>query len=147
MAETKTWILLCDASRARLFTTNGHGSFTEMTAYAHPGSRAHVQDMVSDRPGRRSDNGPGSRSGVSPELEPKEVEALKFACSLATELKRGLNRHAYDELVLAAPPHFLGLVRQCLDSQVANRVVATFDKDFTTLPAREIEQRVYAFKR
>ncbi|HEX9081995.1 MAG TPA: host attachment protein, partial [Holophagaceae bacterium] len=117
------------------------------TAFAHPGSRAHVQDMVSDRPGRRSDTTPGHRSGLSPELEPKEVEALKFACGLASELKRGLNRHAYDELVLAAPPHFLGMMRQCLDGQVASRLATTFDKDFTTLPVREIEQRIYAFRR
>ena len=147
MGETKSWILLCDSSRARLFTSNAHGAFIELRAFAHPGSRAHVQDMVSDRPGRRSDGSPGHRSGVSPELEPKEVEAMKFACGLATELKRGLDRHAYDELVLAAPPHFLGLMRQCLDAQVASRVAATFDKDFTTLPLREIEQRIYAFRR
>ena len=147
MAETKTWILLCDASRARFFTTDRHGSLTEVMAFAHPGSRAHAQDMGSDRPGRRSDTTPGHHSGLSPDLEPKEVEAMKFACALATELKRGLNRQAYDELVLAAPPHFLGLMRQCMDGQVANRVAATFDKDFTTLPVREIEQRVYAFKR
>ncbi len=146
MADRKTWILLCDASRARLFTNNGHGGLLEMAAFAHPGSRAHVQEMVSDRPGRRSDTTPGHRSGLGTDLEPKEVEALKFACDLALELKRGLNRHAYDELVLAAPPHFLGLMRQCLDVQVAHRVAATFDKDLTTLPVREIEQRIYALR-
>lgn len=146
MRETRTWILLCEASRARLFTNDGHGRFTEHSAYAHPGSRVHGHDMVSDRPGRRSE-APGHHGGLSPDAEPREVEAQRFALSLAGMLKQGLNRHAYDELVLAAPPHFLGLLRNALDSQVAARIAATFDKNFITLQPREIESRIYAMVR
>lgn len=144
MRDTRTWILLCEASRARLFTNDGRGRLTEQSAYAHPGSRAHGLDMASDRPGRRSD-GPGPhRSGLSPDTEPKEVEAQRFAISLAALLKQGLNNHAYDELVLAAPPHFLGLLRNALDGQVAARIAATFDKNLIALNPREIEHRIYA---
>lgn len=143
MRETRTWILLCEASRARLFTNDGRGRLTEHSAYAHPGSRVHGHDMVSDRPGRRSE-APGHHGGLSPDAEPREVEAQRFALSLAALLKQGLNRHAYDELVLAAPPHFLGLLRNALDSQVAARIAATFDKNLIALDHREIEHRIYA---
>jgi protein required for attachment to host cells len=84
---------------------------------------------------------------MSPDAEPREVEAQRFALSLAGMLKQGLNRHAYDELVLAAPPHFLGLLRNALDGQVAARIAATFDKNFIALQPREIETRIYAMAR
>jgi protein required for attachment to host cells len=84
---------------------------------------------------------------MSPEVEPKQVEAQRFALSLAGVLKQGLNRHAYEELVLAAPPHFLGLLRQAMDEQVAARVAATFDKNFIALSNREIENRIYTLSR
>ena len=146
MRETRTWILLCEASRARLFTNDSHGRLTEHSAYAHPGSRVHGHDMVSDRPGRRAE-APGHHGGLSPDAEPREVEAQRFALGLDALLKQGLNRHAYDELVLAAPPHFLGLLRNALDGQVAARIVATFDKNFIALQPRELETRIYAMAR
>jgi len=114
--------------------------------FAHPGSRAHGQDVISDRPGRRSE-APGHHGGLSPDAEPRVVEAQRFAHSLAGVLKQGLNRHAYEELVLAAPPHFLGLLRNALDEQVAARVAATFDKNFIALSSREIENRIYTLTR
>ena len=147
MRESRTWILLCEASRARLFTSNGRSELAEVMAFAHPGSRAHGQAVISDRPGRRSD-GPGPhRSGLSQDTEPKEAEAQRFAASLASVLKQGLNRHDYDDLVLAAPPHFLGLLRLALDEQVAGRVAATLDKNLIALTNREIESRIYALSR
>lgn len=146
MRETRTWILLCEASRARLFSHDERGQFIELSAYAHPGSRVHGHDMVSDRPGRRSE-APGHHGGLSPAAEPREVEAQRFAISLAAMLKHGLNSHAYDELVLAAPPRFLGLLRNALDDQVTARIAATFDKNLIALEPREIEHRIYASAR
>ena len=143
MRESRTWILLCEASRARLFTHDGRGEFSELMAFTHPASRTRGLDLISDKPGRRSE-GPGHRSGLSPDAEPREIEAHRFALSLADVLKQGLNRHAYEDLVLAAPPHFLGLLRQAMDGQVTARVRATFDKNFIGLDSREIEHRIFA---
>ena len=147
MRTSQTWILLCEASRARLFTHDGQGDLTEIMDFAHPGSRSHGLQMATDRPGRRSD-GPGPHSsGLSQETEPKEVEAQRFATLLAGVLKQGLNQHRFGELVLAAPPHFLGLMRQALDPQVTATLAATFDKNLLGLSNREIESRIFSLSR
>ena len=143
-----TWILVSDACRARLFADHGlRGGLAELEGFACPGGREHVKDRVSDRSGMKPAGGHGVRAGVSQEVNPKEAEARMFARYLADTLKRKLNEQAFEELVLAASPHFLGLLRAALDDTVAKRVVASFDKDYTTLEAPELSRRIHAMAR
>lgn len=155
MRRTTTWCLVCDASRAHLFRVGPPaGPFELLSSHDHPGSRAKVGDLVSDAQGRKPVGGsrgdgagsrPGGfhgRPGAEPDTDPKEVEAQHFARDLAALLDKGLADHAYEALVLVAPPHFLGLIKATLSDQVAKRVEATIDKDFAALAPREIERRV-----
>ena len=150
MGPKTTWVLVCDASRGRLFRDGGDGRLVEIARYDHPDARAHVRDLVSDEQGRKPVGGPVSgrpaavgRPGVEPETDPKWVEAEKFARELASALERGLYDHAYDGVVLVAPPQFLGLLRDTVGDQVKKRVEATIGKDFTGVDQpREIAQRL-----
>jgi protein required for attachment to host cells len=158
MQHKTTWCLVCDASRAHLFRTKPPGHRYELIAsFDHPESRARVSDLVADVNGRKPAGGsrgvgvlrsrPGGfhgRPGVEADTNPKEVEAQKFARDLATELEKGLDEHAYEALVLVAPPHFLGMVRATVSEQVAKRVEGTIDKDLAAMDPREIERRVRA---
>ncbi len=147
MLGTRTWILVCDACRARVFLDCDQRELMELRDFADVAAREHVRDRVSDRAGLKPGGGSEFRAGASPDTDPREAEAHRFAGYLAGVLKTGLNEHAYDELVLTAPPHFLGLLRAALDDQVARRVVVSIDKDFTTLDARELDERIHAMKR
>jgi protein required for attachment to host cells len=109
-----------------------------MPRSAFPGSRAaqqpggtaeHVRDRVSDRSGLKPAGGQGVRAGASQEVDPKEAEARAFARFLADTLKKKHNEQAFKELVLAAPPHFLGLLRSALDETLSKCVSTSFDKD------------------
>jgi protein required for attachment to host cells len=138
-----TWVLVSDAARARVLVERGtSGGLVELEEYACPGSREHVKDQVCDRAGLKPPGGKGARAGMVPVLDPKEVEARKFGRQLAEVLKQRLNGHAFKDLVLAAPPHFLGILRGSLDEAVARCVVASLDKDFTRLTPRELEARL-----
>jgi len=152
--QQMTWVLVCDASRARLFQAAPRGDeLVLLDEMAHPESRAHARDLMSDAQGRKpvgpvparpghGQNGAYGRPGAEPDTDPKEVEAQKFARQLAERLEKGLNDHAYDRLVVTAPPHFLGLVRASVSTQVERRVGATFDKDLTSMDAAEIARRL-----
>jgi protein required for attachment to host cells len=156
MANKKTWILVCDASRAHLFEeAKPGGRWSPVAAFEHPESRARVTDLVADVQGRKPVGGPRAgihtppggfhgRPGAEPDTDPREAEAMKFARELAAVLDKGLDDHAYDALVLAAPPHFLGLLKETLGDQVGKHVVETLDKDLATLEPREIEARLRA---
>lgn len=124
----RIWILVSDASRAKLFQQEGP-RMDEVGDYTHTEGTLPIRDLVSDQPDCRR-MGHEDRLGMSPAKDPKEPEAGKFARQLAGVLKQGLDAHRYDSLELMAPPHFLGLLRSSLDQQVAKRVTASFEQNF-----------------
>ena len=134
-----TLILVSDACRARLFGEHGlTGGLEELEAFTCPDSREHVKDRVTDRSGLKAGG------GVTPRQDPKENAAQGFARHLAEILRRRCQGRGFDDLVLVAPPHFLGMLRGAMDETLARRVVATFDKDFTMLDAGELSRRIHA---
>ncbi len=147
------FLLVADASRARLFRQSTDGRYELLESFDHGESRARARDLVADATGRKP-IGPSvgsrygaravalgfGRPGVAPTTEPKEVEAQKFARELADALEVWLD--AESRLVLAAPPHFLGLLRATLSGPIAKRVELTLDKDLTQLDPRELRERV-----
>lgn len=139
-----TWILVCDASRARLFSTPGKGRpWTLVQELNHPESRLKGSEIMSDQPGRvRQSMGAGTRPAMEPHTPPKQVEAEHFAQQLAGVVEHGHGRNDFSRLVLVAPPHFLGLLRKSLSDQCSKRVVASLDKDYTELKERELPERL-----
>ncbi len=152
-----TWVLVGDSSRARIFVVGDDKELKLVQEFDHPESRAMAHDLTSDRPGRTqqsgspghgnggpSNGGPtkGSRSGMAPHTDPKAVEAEHFAHSLATVLDKGLSSNTTAHLLLVAPPHFLGLLREALPDSVKKRVSASLDKDFTHLGVRDLTTRL-----
>src|SRR5437773_2128773 len=125
----RTWILTCNASRARLLLEKQHGrDYSLVGSYEHADSRAHVRDLMADAQGRKpvgpvpaakaaSPGGGYGRPGAEPDTDPKEVEAQKFAHELAAMLEKGRSDHVYERLIVVAPPHFLGLMRSALDGE------------------------------
>lgn len=153
----KTWILVCDASRARLLRAEqgkrGAMSLVQLEAFEHAESRARARDLMADAAGRKPVGpvpaGPGTgqgaahgRPGAEPDTDPKEVEAQKFARELAAALDRGMNERAYERLFLIAPPHFLGLLRSSVSTQVERAVTLTLDKDLTNEDLRDLTERL-----
>lgn len=153
--EQTTWILISDASRARILATEGPDRpLRVVRELEHPESRAANHELVSDREGRTqnaaapsrlgSSAGPskGHRSAMEPHHTPKEVEHEHFARELVEALRRGALDDAYAHLVLAAPPQFLGTLRALLDDNVSRRLSVSLNKDYTHLPLGELATRV-----
>lgn len=149
--ERTTFVLIADASRARLFRRGSEetAALELVEAFEHPESRAMARDLMADKPGRAFTGGGqvGGRSAKEYATDPKEVEAQKFARSLADRLASLYDAHAFHELVLAAPPKFLGLLRATLaahTNHVADTVVASHEKDYTQLDVRTLAERIAA---
>ncbi|HEX4148991.1 MAG TPA: host attachment protein [Pirellulales bacterium] len=138
-----TWILICDASRARVFSREASGPWTLVQSLEHPASRLQDNELVEGQPGRQQQSfGKGSRSAMEPPTNPKEVQREAFATELARTLNHAYDLNSYADLALFAPPHFLGLLRKALGAKLAKRVVASFDKDYSLLPLHELQPRV-----
>ncbi|APR84387.1 Hypothetical protein A7982_09736 [Minicystis rosea] len=155
MPERTTWILVCDASRARLFAETGPArDFSLVGSYEHPASRERVRDLVTDSNGRKAIGGSHGvglngrpvgfhgRPGVEPDTDPKDVEAQKFARTLSDVLEKGFDAHAYEALVVTAPPRFLGQLKESMSEKVKRRITLAMDKDLSLLPPRDLVRRL-----
>ena len=75
---------------------------------------------------------------LDPATSAKAHEAEKFAKMLARHLKDLHNEQHFEQLVLVAPPRFLGLLRKELHKPLGQLVTRTIDKDLTTAGVEEI---------
>jgi protein required for attachment to host cells len=145
----KQWVLVADASRARIFSIPENNKphkplpWVLEKEFDHPEGRARATDLTTDVPGRvKQSFGAGSRPAMEEPTDPKEVEAQAFARKLTESLEQGLNHNRFERLTLVAPPHFLGLLRSTVNEQVSKRVHQSVNKDLTLLPARELPEYV-----
>lgn len=138
-----TWVVVADASRARIFESSRQGrNLVECDTLVHPGSRMKTGELMSDSEGTRTDRvGQGQRK-ADPRTSPHDVEADKFALRLAEYLDEHRNRHDFDDVVLAAPAPFLGLLRDRCGKQVAQMISHTLVKDYTRLPSQEVSKHL-----
>jgi protein required for attachment to host cells len=145
----RTFVLVADASRARLYQRpNDTAKFMLLEEFDHPEGRAKNIDLMADKPGRASSSGPttAARSAQEYRTDPKQVEAEKFARELGHRLASLFDAHAFDALVITAPPKFLGLLRSALGTHhdhVSNSVVAWHEKDLTAVTdVRDLFERL-----
>jgi len=130
-----TWVLVADGARAKAFVNTGPGDGLAATPDLDlTGSRAQVQDMVSDRGGRQT-NVPGGAAhhGLSPRIDPRQTVEKEFMRTVADALAAAAARRAYDRLVVCAAPHALGDLRALMPDAVRTRVIAEVDRDYVHL--------------
>ncbi len=135
---TITWILVANASHARLYANEGpKKGLRLLREMDHPESREKGSDLASDRAGhmQSSGNGHGARQ---PKSDPKTNAARSFAQELARELNHGRGKQQFARAIIVAPPAFMGLINEKLDGSTAGLVSDRFEKDYTKANDREL---------
>lgn len=131
MQPARTWIVVADSARARIFSTERRDEEWELVeSLEHPEGRAHTPELVTEMPALERG-----------EL-PKEHETKVFARQLARRLEGALHRHEYQRLVLVAPPELMGHLRKALSLPVSAAVVDEITKDFSQLRQDDLEERL-----
>lgn len=132
MKRNVTWILVADSARARLFESPGGDDWRLIGEYEHVQSRENNKDLMPNRGPRIQNNGEGADYRNA--LEPTtlwDVEAKRFANELNDILKRGVAQHQFEDLIVVAPPKFLGVLRRQFDKPVMSRVRQEIQKEMT----------------
>ena len=133
-----TWIIAADSSRARILQVTGRERLQEVLDLVNPKGRMNDRELITDaHPRFRGTSGPGSDRQEMPAVE-HEVEL--FAKRVGDELEKARLEKRYDQLVLVAPPKFLGALRKELHKEVERLVADELPKDLSWFNAREIER-------
>ncbi|WP_290647907.1 host attachment protein [Aquisalimonas sp.] len=129
-----TWVVVANRARARFFSLSSpKGPLTEVQDLVHPEGRLHDQDINADRPGRSFDTSGKGRHAMGKRHSPSEQEAIRFAHTVGDQLAKQHYEGAFERLVLTAPPHFLGLLRDALPAAVTESIVMEIDKDLAAV--------------
>ncbi len=143
-----TWILVSDASRAKLFTTElPETPWSLLKEFDNPDGRKTSHEIEpSSPPGRMqvAKSVGAQRSAMEPHRTPKEAAADRFAHELATFVQSARNKSEFDMLVLVAPPHFLGVLRELMATHLGPALAKTVDKDLTACDGAELRERLAA---
>ena len=137
-----TWVLVANASEARLFGADKIGEEMEfIKEFEHPESREKGSDLASDRPGHYQSKGTGHGT-FAEHTDPKDYEVERFAGELAHELEKGRTKNEYKKLILVAAPHFHGLLNTQMNEHTRALVAYSIQKDFTAVEAYELPERL-----
>lgn len=138
MKPTTTWILIADGAHARVFANKGPGKGIELVEGKIDADHRPTHEIVADRLGRTHESVGATRHAIAAEHDPHRELKHDFAVSLARMLDQRRSEHAYDRLVIVAPPKTLGDLREALPPAVRALVRAELDKDLTKTPVAEL---------
>ena len=142
---SKTWILVADAARARLFELASKGAnMTEIACFTHPDGRSPGQHPKHGRLSRTHESANSARHAIEPRSSLRDKHAVQFADILRETVQRGRMENQYDRLVLMAPPRFLGVLHDRLDEQTLKCVVGEVGHDLLSLSATELRTHLPA---
>ena len=143
----KTWIVVANATQVKIFVVHfakflqGHESLSLIQEHKHPESRQHDSEIVSDKLGNYHGLHEGHGSFVE-SSDPHQHEAVVFATTIARILETARISHAYEQIILVAPPHFYGLINKALHANLKKDIARVIEKDYIQENIQDIEKHL-----
>ncbi len=132
------WVVAANQVRARIFEREKRNKLNELKDLVNPESRLREQDLTSDQPGRVVGMGSPVRHGVPAAHSKKEQAAERFARELCELLFQARDNGGLDNIVLIAPPAFLGQLRSHMDAPTRRLVSTEIAKNVVEQPVERI---------
>lgn len=127
MNTVDTRVVVADGARARFFSTDSQ--MMELTELPELGNGNHAAHR---------------HHGLGAPDSGHHIEEHKFAQEISAHLTTEANQHVFRDLVLVAPPRFLGELRDALSKQVATHVTATVPRDLVSAERHDLAKRLRA---
>ena len=148
------WILVADSFQAHLYKVPSvlalsnyseanslsadksslHPEFEPFESFIHVESAEMDSEIASDKFGNRKqkkENNMGAGDSFSEKTSPKDHEKIVFAKQVAEFLDAKKIANEFDQLVIAAPARFVGLLNNNLSDQTSRCILKEIDKDYT----------------
>lgn len=145
MKPIRTWVLIADAARARVFENTGKG--TGLTLVQDMTLDAEVlpsHELGADRPGRSFDSVGSGRHAMESPSDLNREQKRHFARRIAVAIADRQARRSFDRLMLVAPPVTMGDLRTALPDKVKTVVTGEVVADLTNTPISELPAHLAA---
>jgi protein required for attachment to host cells len=145
MKPIRTWVLIADAARARVFENTGKGTgLTLVPDMALDAELLPSHELGTDRPGRSFDSVGSGRHAMESPSDLHREQKRQFARRVAEAIEERQATKSFDRLVLVAPPTTIGDLRAALPDKVKAVVTAELVTDLTKTPIGELPAHLAA---
>lgn len=135
----KTWVVVADGSRARIFVQEKRGGeLSEVEDMVHPDARLRQGELASSRLGSGHGALGAGRHAMNDPTPMHEHEADLFARELGRRLEAAHAHGDFQKLALVAPPKFLGSLRAQLGEALWQHVIAEIHHDLVKHSPAEV---------
>lgn len=130
--EKSTWILVATRTEASIFASRGRDLPLTLAEHIdNPRGRLQSSDVEEDRPGRSFDRAGYGRHSLSSQESARDRIEHAFASQLAELLDKRRCEGVFDQLVVVAGPHLLGLLRAAFSKPVHQLIKVELNKELT----------------
>jgi protein required for attachment to host cells len=137
------WVVVANKAEARIYSQKRlRGPLSLVKTRIHDEGRAHLQDLVSDQPGRVHDRMGPARHRMEPNTGFQEEDLLRFARDVTDHLATAHQRKEFDRLVLIAAPAFLGMLRKTVSPNIAEVIIDEIPKDMIGHDVERIQEQL-----
>jgi protein required for attachment to host cells len=139
----KSWILVCDGQKALLLRNEGHPDLLNLKPIEiHWEPHPRTAELGTDAPGRSfQSHAAGGRSAYEATDFHAQDEA-QFLQKITRIIDAAASEKKLKHLVLVAPPHALGLVRESLTPAARALILAEVPKELTKMPIGTIQEHL-----
>jgi len=139
-----TWVVVCDGGTALILENIGSASAVKLdTREKSDHSNEPTHELGADQPGRVHQRSGGARSAVE-QTDWHDQAEREFLESLALRLDAAIAAGEVRDLIIAAAPRALGVLRAAYSPAVRKALRGELDKDYVKTPVREIEKHLAA---
>lgn len=141
----KTWIVVANRSEARIFYSDPkkNRDVDFIKKMENPRGRLKAGDINADRPGAFAPMAFGHGSGREARVSPTEQVALDFCKEIVDSLELARGQNQFEELIIFADPHFLGLMRNQMSKELRKMVSREEAKDLSVVTSDELQERLW----
>jgi protein required for attachment to host cells len=133
------WYVVADGGRARILQKRGRQgnrqeAFDTCQELVSANLHRQTHDLGTERPGKVRESATSARHAAQPRQDLHEADKQSFVHEVASVLNEASQRDEFDGLVLVAPAHALGDLRQALDAATRRKIMSELQKDLTNVP-------------
>lgn len=136
------WILIANATHARLLQRRSSERVEELKTFEHPQSRTKTTEVMNDRAGHTSGDRTFGGKTLQPHVDLRQKEHLRFARELAGYLEREALQGTFDSLEVFASSPFLGHLKAELGSATVRLLAGTHSVDLVAVGKAELARRI-----
>jgi len=121
------WIVVADASKAVVYVQERpRGDLREIMDLVHPEARLKDKALTSDF------------LAIPEKSSPRKTEDQRFARDIIARIRHALDTQEIQGFYVAAPPHFLGLLRESMDDRLRRSLRQDLDKNLSGAPHTDV---------